>query len=153
MQSIKLHISVLAVIGLLLLIGNYANCQNYSQRISIIGNSVDKKTYSQQEIRSILKGRNTNWRNGNRVQIILPLVESESAEYMSREIYGKSVNGVKKYWLGLVFQGRANAPTFVQDNEEVLQLVKKNKGAIGILVDEKKAIPSQFIVDISKTGE
>lgn len=153
MQSIKLYIPVIVSVGLLLLTSNLSYCQNYSHRITIIGNSIDNKTYSKQEIRSILKGKNSNWRNGNRVQIILPLDESKSAEYMSREIYGKSVNGVKKYWLGLVFQGRANAPTFVQDNEEVLQLVKKSKGAIGILIDGDKAIPSQFIVDISKTRE
>lgn len=153
MQSIKLNIPVIVSIGLLLLISNLSYCQNYSQRITIIANSIDNKTYSHQEIRSILKGKNASWRNGNRVKIILSLNESKSSEYMSREIYGKSVSGVKKYWLGLVFQGRSDAPIFADDNEDVLFLVKKNKGAIGILVDENKTIPAQLTVNISKSGQ
>jgi ABC-type phosphate transport system substrate-binding protein len=151
MQSIKQPISVIVFLGLLLLTSNFAICQNYSSRITIAGNSIDKKTYSDSEIRSILKGKINNWKNGNRVLIVLILNEDEKSEYLARAIYNKSVNGVKKYWLGLVFQGRADAPIFADDNEEVLRLLKKNKGAIGVLVDYKKTPPPELTVKISKS--
>ena len=153
MQSIKRPISVIVFVGLLLLTSNFAICQNYSSRITIAGNSIDNKRYSESEIRSILKGKINNWKNGNRVLIVLRLDEDEKSEYLARQIYNKSINGVKKYWLGLVFHGRSTAPVFADDNEEVLRLLKKNKGAIGVLVDYKKPIPSELTVKISKSRQ
>ena len=60
--------------------------------------------------------------------------------------------GVKKFWLGVVFQGRTDAPIFAEDNEEVLRLITKNKGAIGVLVDYKGEIPAEFKVKITKSS-
>jgi len=153
MQSIKRPISVIVFVGLLLLTSNFAICQNYTSRISIVGNSIDNKTYTVGEVQSILKGKINNWKNGNRVLIVLRFNEDRKSEYLAREIYNKSINGVKKYWLGLVFQGRTDAPIFAADNEEVLRLLKKRKGAIGVLVDYKNTPPPELTVKISKSRQ
>jgi len=39
----------------------------------------------------------------------------------------------QKHWLSIVFQGRANAPVFLNSEEEVLAYIRGHKGAIGLL--------------------
>jgi ABC-type phosphate transport system substrate-binding protein len=114
-----------------------------------VGNSFDNKTFTKKEIHSIFKGNKNYWDNGNSVSIVLVLNdEDEKSKYVAEQIYNKSVLSVKKYWLGLVFQGRFEAPVFVSNNEEVLEVLKKNTGAIGILVDYKEELDSKSLLNI-----
>ena len=150
MQYIKSSISVFVTVAFLLLINGNCFGQNYSSRITIAGNSIDEKPYSTKAIRAILKGQKSRWRNGNSVLIILRFTEDEKTQHLAEQIYNKSVQGVKKFWLGIVFSGRANAPLFAESNEEVLRLLKKNKGAIAAFIDYKGEIPAEFEVEITK---
>lgn len=152
MQFIKSTISVFVAAAFFLLINGNCFGQDYSSRIKICGNSIDQKSFSKSDVDAILKGKINNWRNGNGVLIILNFSENGNAECVGQQVYNKSVNGVKKFWLGVVFQGRANAPIFAEDNEEVLRLITKNKGAIGVLVDYKGEIPAEFKVKITKSS-
>lgn len=152
MQFIKSTISVFVAAAFFFLINGNCFGQDYSSRIKICGNSIDQKSFSKSDIDAILKGKINNWRNGNSVLIVLNFNENENAEYVAEQVYNKSVNGVKKFWLGIVFQGRADAPIFAEDNEEVLRLLKKNKGAIGVLVDYKEEIPAEFKVKITNSS-
>ena len=127
---------------------NCAYSQNYSDRIYIIGNDFDTKSFTKSEIASIFKGKINNWNNGNRVTIVLILNEDEYSSHATKTIYNKTVNAVKKYWLGLVFQGRFEAPVFVNTNDEVLAVIKRNKGSIGILVDYNKNIDPKLTLNI-----
>jgi len=146
MQSIKKYI--ILIIGFLFLMNNCAYSQNYSDRIYIIGNDFDTKSFTKSEIASIFKGKINNWNNGNRVTIVLILNEDEYSSHATKTIYNKTVNAVKKYWLGLVFQGRFEAPVFVNTNDEVLAVIKRNKGSIGILVDYNKNIDPKLTLNI-----
>ena len=146
MRYIRLYVFLVA--GFILCTTYKCFSQNYSSRITIVGNSFDNKTFTKNEIHSIFKGNNSNWDNGNRVTIVLILNDDKQSEYMAYEIYKKSIKAVKKYWLGIVFQGRSEAPIFVSDNEEVLEVLKKNKGAVGILVDYKEELDSKSLLNI-----
>tara|TARA_B110000495_G_C22661681_1_gene391595 strand:+ start:90 stop:551 length:462 start_codon:yes stop_codon:yes gene_type:complete len=153
MLYIKSNITVFVTVAFLLLINGNCFGQNYSSRISILGNSIDEKTYTASDINGILKGKFSSWKNGNGVIIILRLNDDEESQHLAQQIYNKSITGVKKYWLGIVFSGRANSPLFADSNEEVLSLLKKNIGAIAVLVDYKGEIPAEFTVDIAKSSE
>ena len=122
--------------------------QNYSSRIAIVGNSFDNKTFTKKEIHSIFRGNQSNWNNGNNIIIVLALDLNEASEHITEEIYSKSILMTKKYWLGLVFQGRFEAPIFVMSNEEVLEVVNRNSGAIGVLVDYKGDLDTNLLLDI-----
>jgi hypothetical protein len=150
MLYFKSSITVFVTVAFLLLMNGNCFGQNYSARITICGNSIDKKPYTNRGIQAILKGQKSRWKNGNSVLIILRFNEDEKTQYLAQQIYNKSVQGVKKYWLGLVFSGRANAPIFAESNEEVLDLLNKNKGAIAVFVDYKGEIPVAFKVEITK---
>ena len=147
MRYIRLYIFL--VLGFILCTSYTSFSQNYSSRIAIVGNSFDNKTFTKKEIHSIFKGNKNYWDNGNSVSIVLVLNdEDEKSKYVAEQIYNKSVLSVKKYWLGLVFQGRFEAPVFVSNNEEVLEVLKNNRGAIGILVDYKEELDSKSLLNI-----
>ena len=147
MRYIRLYIFLVA--GFILCTSYKCFSQNYSSRIAIVGNSFDNKTFTKKEIHSILKGNKNYWDNGKGVTIVFVLNEDdEKSKYIAEQIYNKSVRSVKKYWLGLVFQGRVEAPIFVSNNEEVLEVLKKNKGAVGILVDYKEELDSKSLLNI-----
>lgn len=150
MRYFKSSITVFVTVAFLLLMSGNCFGQNYSSRISIWGNSIDEKPYTTSNIQGILKGKKSRWKNGNSVLIIIMCNEDEKSQHLAQQIYKKSVTGVKKYWLGLVFSGRSNAPLFANSNEEVLRLLKENKGAIAVFVDYKGEVPAEFKVEITK---
>ena len=68
MQYIKSSISVFVTVAFLfLMIQIAAPRQNYSSRIRICGNSIDEKSYTISDIKSIFKGEKSRWKNGNSV--------------------------------------------------------------------------------------
>ena len=150
MQYIKSSISVFVTVAFLLLINNSCFGQNYSSRIRICGNSIDEKSYTISDIKSIFKGEKSRWKNGNSVILVLRFNEDEKSQHLAKVIYNKSTQGVKKFWLGLVFSGRSNAPLFADSNEEALLMLAKHKGSIGVFVDCKEEIPTEFKVSIIK---
>ena len=51
----------------------------------------------------------------------------------SKKIYGMSSDELNKFWLALVFQGKAQAPSFFNSAADLENFVAQNPGAIGIL--------------------
>lgn len=151
MQYIKSSISVFVTVAFLSLVNSSCFGQNYSSRIRICGNSIDEKSYTTSDIKSLLKGEKSRWKNGNRVILVIRFNEDEKSQYLAKEIYNKSTQEVRKFWLGLVFSGRFSAPLFADSNEEVLMIMAKHKGAIGVFVDCQEEIPEDFKVPIIKS--
>jgi hypothetical protein len=59
-----------------------------------------------------------------------------------------SRQAMQRYWLGLVFQGRASAPVFVDSAAEVLSYVRDHPGAIGMVPMGTKEIPDQLLIKV-----
>jgi hypothetical protein len=53
--------------------------------------------------------------------------------YICQKIYNMSSDELKKFWLALVFEGKADAPEFFSTTSEVQNFVAENPGAIGII--------------------
>lgn len=122
--------------------------QTWSSGYVLIGNDVPKKTFSKGEVKSIFKGEWTSWNNGASVLVVLPGSKSPFASEFSKNILGTSVQGMQKFWLSLVFQGRANPPVFVDSPQDALQFVKYNKGAIAVINLPQAEIPSYLILNV-----
>ncbi|HEX2060660.1 MAG TPA: substrate-binding domain-containing protein [Thermoanaerobaculia bacterium] len=58
---------------------------------------------------------------------------SRVREQFSRAIHGKSVAYVTRYWHRLIFAGRGVPPVEARSSAAVLELVKKQRGAIGYI--------------------
>jgi len=122
----------------------------YSQTFTdykVIGNTTGVTELTQAQVKSYFKAKYTLWDNGKSVKIVLHSSESTQAEKVAKLIFNTTHQGVKKYWLSLVFQGRANPPIYCDSDAEVLQYVKKTPGAIGI-IQSSTSCPSQYLIKI-----
>lgn len=85
------------------------------------------------ELKSILMGERQRWRNGNKILIGLMKANTSAGKSTSEKIYNMNPDDVKKYWLALVFQGKADAPVFFNTVSELQAFVADNPGAIGVV--------------------
>jgi len=120
-----------------------------SSQYQIIANSTGLTEMTLMELKQSFRGKYYSWDSKIDVIIVLPSSKHKNAENISKDIYGKSFYGVKKFWLSLVFQGRFNAPQFFDSDKEIAEFVAKNQGAIG-LVSKKTNVVKQLVINLKK---
>jgi ABC-type phosphate transport system substrate-binding protein len=89
------------------------------------------------QLRSVLKGEKQRWEDGTKVVIALMKTNTPIGRNTGEKIYNMSENELKKYWLALVFQGKAEAPTFFNSESELEAYVSQTPGAIGVISGAK----------------
>ncbi|HEX8330267.1 MAG TPA: hypothetical protein VF629_22240 [Hymenobacter sp.] len=85
------------------------------------------------QLRSTLKGEKLRWPDGSKVVIALLKTTTPIGQNTSKKIYNMSANELNKYWLALVFQGKADAPNFFNSEAELADFVAQTTGAIGVV--------------------
>lgn len=85
------------------------------------------------ELKSVLMGEKQKWSNGNRIVIALMKTNTTIGKTTSSRIYDMSGDELNKFWLALVFQGKAQAPKFFNTTSELEDYVAQNPGAIGVI--------------------
>jgi ABC-type phosphate transport system substrate-binding protein len=90
------------------------------------------------QLKSIFMGEQQRWHGGTKITIALMKTNTPAGKNTSETIYGMSSDELNKFWLALVFQGKASAPNFFNSASELENFVAENPGAIGI-VDEVAA--------------
>jgi hypothetical protein len=141
---------ILLIVGLLLQIGLSLRAQNLTG-ITVIGNNLGLKSMSEQQTIEYFKARNNLWPSNKPVLVCLPATQSTEAVEVCSKIYGKTVTEVQKFWLAEVFKGRSRSPHFAESDEEMIEFVKKNPGAIGAFINERGlAIPQELQLQIVK---
>jgi len=85
------------------------------------------------ELRSIFMGEQQRWKSGTKITIALMKTNTPAGKITSEKIYGMSSDELNKFWLALVFQGKAPAPNFFNSASDLETFVAQNPGAIGIL--------------------
>ena len=78
-------------------------------------------------------GEKQRWKNGNRIIIALMKTNTSVGKTTSARIYEMSGDELNKFWLALVFQGKAQPPYFFNSTSDLENFVAQNPGAIGIL--------------------
>jgi hypothetical protein len=117
---------------LLLLAGFIANAQETT--LTAISNTKGApSTMKMSELKSILKGEKQRWNNGTKVSIVLMKTTTPVGESTCNKIYNMSSDKVKRFWLGLSFSGKADAPIFCNSVAELESIVSQTPGAIGII--------------------
>lgn len=97
-------------------------------------------------LRSTLKGEKQRWPDGSKVVIALMKSSTPIGESTSKKLYNMSSNELNKYWLALVFQGKADAPNFFNSESELEAFVDQTRGAIGI-VSQASADRRSVLID------
>jgi hypothetical protein len=85
------------------------------------------------ELKSTMMGEKQRWKDGKRVVIALMKTSTPLGRVISQKIYDMTGDELNKYWLALVFQGKALAPNFFNTPADLEAFVAQNPGAIGIL--------------------
>ncbi len=99
----------------------------------VIANDIGKKSISVDELIKVYKGKFNLWSNNEQVVIVLPSSKHESVEVISKFLYNGSKENMMKFWLSLVFQGRANPPYFIENDNSIIDFVVSTPGAIAII--------------------
>lgn len=131
-------------IGLLLITG-ISNAD--AQSLVVIGNDIGSKEVKFNYLKEVYQAKYTFWPNKKAVQIALPGTQSEDAIFVYKIVYGKSVKEVQKFWLSMVFQGRAKSPNFFDSSKEMIEYVQKTPGAIGLLKSDD-GVPRNMIIKL-----
>lgn len=85
------------------------------------------------QLKSTMRGEKLRWPDGNKVVIALLKSTTPIGTTTSKKIYNMSANELNKYWLALVFQGKADAPNFFNSEAELEEFVSQTAGAIGVV--------------------
>jgi len=102
--------------------------------LTAIGNvSGAPESLKQSELKAIMMGEKQRWKNGKRIIIALMKTNTALGKATSSKIYDMSGDELNKYWLALVFQGKAQAPVFFTSVTDLQNFVAQNPGAIGIV--------------------
>lgn len=88
---------------------------------------------SWEELVKIMKAQRPRWVNGTKVKIALMKPKTKIGSLTAKKIYGMSSQELSKYWVAVVFEGRASAPEFFSDENDLIKYVNKTEGAIGII--------------------
>jgi ABC-type phosphate transport system substrate-binding protein len=132
-------ISVLAIM--------FAGTANAQQRVIYFGNGTGVSSLKDEKLARVFTGKETYWGNDKQIIVCLPSTKSESAGDVCQKIYKQSVKDVQKFWLSIVFQGRAKSPKFFDTEEEMVDFIRKTPGAIGVLPSDKRSlIPGGLII-------
>jgi hypothetical protein len=119
---------------LFLLMCGRAPAQAQDMPLVVIGNSkgvpADLKLA---QLKSTMKGEKLRWPDGSKVVIALLKSTTPIGQNTSKKIYNMSANELNKYWLALVFQGKADAPNFFNSEAELAEFVAQTTGAIGVV--------------------
>ena len=124
------------------------NAQISNNEFFVIGNNIGLQKMNFVKVKSIFRGEEALWSNKEGVTVVLPSSKSDFSVAVAKKIFNSSPMGMKRYWIGLVFQGRANPPRFLESNEDIIAFVKKNSGSIGILNCKKDQIPPSLIIEL-----
>jgi hypothetical protein len=84
-------------------------------------------------LRAVFRGERTQWPSARRVTVVLPSSRAEFAGAISRILFQSSPGGMQRFWLALVFQGRAAPPIFVDSVDEMVSYVRRTPGAIAMV--------------------
>ena len=115
----------------------------------VAGNKTGLNSVSKNDLARIFQGKESLWKTGEEVILVMPSAKSEAGGLFAEKVLNMSYTALQKYWLILVFQGRASAPVFLNSNAEMLDYIKRNPGAIGVLKMPEKEVGAEFIIPIN----
>ena len=123
-----------------------------SQNLIVISNSKGAPAeLKRSELIEVMKGQKQRWNDGTRISIALMKASTPAGEATSKQIYGMSGDEVNKYWLALVFQGKAKAPVFFSSPSDLENYISQTPGAIGIIEEGAPVKQKTIMIDGKKS--
>ncbi len=99
-------------------------------------------------LRAVFRGERSQWPSERRVTVVLPSSRAEFAGTISRMLFKSSPGGMQRFWLALVFQGRAAPPIFVDSVDEMVSYVRRTPGAIALVPRDSVSAAGPLLVRV-----
>ena len=122
--------------------------QGQDQAIMVIANDKGAPaSMTMKELKSVMQGEKQRWADGTKVSIAFMKANTTVGSSTAKKIMGMTGDQLNKFWLALVFQGKAKAPVFYGSSSDVENYIAQNPGAIGV-VEAGYSIKSGHVVSI-----
>jgi hypothetical protein len=114
----------------------------------VIGSHEDVPSeLDRRQLISVLRGEQQRWKEGGNVVLALMEPDTPIGRNICTRVYNMSGNELQKYFLLLVFQGKARAPNFFDSSSELESFVAKTPGAIGVVSQSSNSSVKTVLVD------
>lgn len=147
-KCVNRSVKVLILLVALIIVVDSKAQSAWSNNLVVIGNNIGTTKLTQDYLKQTFKGKYSLWSNGQAVTVVLPSSKSAQATEFANVVMGMSVTGMQKYWLSLVFQGRANPPAFHETPSDIIKFVASTSGAIAVIPANTSDIPNYLIIKI-----
>jgi len=99
----------------------------------IVNTSNDISSLSHKDLALVFLKKQKRWDDGSAIQPIDQKANAPVRSTFSTEVFRKKVDAIRSYWQQAIFSGMATAPIEKDTDEDVVEYVKNNKGAIGYI--------------------
>ncbi len=125
--------SVLLILSLALLsLGHWTPMAQEQPTFIVITHPKNPVTsLSKTEVSRILLKKVSKWETGQRVKAVDQGGKDTVREVFTKEIHGRSLSSIKRFWQRQVFAGDGVPPPELPGDSEVVEYVSKTEGAIG----------------------
>lgn len=135
------------IIGVLFLASAPVFCQA-QELLAVIANTKGSPPQLElSQLQSVLKGEKQRWTDGTKVVIALMKTNTMAGVNTSKKVFKMSGDQLNRYWLALVFQGKADAPTFFNSENELENFVTQTPGAIGVIGASSASAAKTILID------
>jgi ABC-type phosphate transport system substrate-binding protein len=108
--------------------------QTVTAYLLVHNNSGLASSLQQKEIEKIFQGKYSRWpKTQKQVIILLPSSKHPTAVAITKQMGFGTFKEMQKFWLSMVFQGRFSAPVFLDSDQEIIDYISRNTGAVGIV--------------------
>ncbi len=119
--------------------------------LTVIGNpEAVPNELTMRDLKLILRGERQKWEGGVSIKIALMKTGTPIGASTCKKIYDMTGNELNKYFLALVFQGKAKAPVFFNSISEMETYVAQTPGAIGVLQNTTDTQIKTILIDGNK---
>ncbi len=115
--------------------------------VLIVNNSVRETTISKEDVKLVFLGKKKKWVNGDRIRVSA-LKRGPIHEAFLNEYVDKTPSKFSSFWKIAIVSGTALPPKFFESEDEIVDYVKKESGAVGYISSDTphegvKALPIQ----------
>lgn len=127
----------------------FAHAQGIDRSLRVVVSKENKVTsLTTDDLNRIFLGKKTLWESGTRIVPAMPEEESPAGEIFLSGTLKKSVSQFRAYWKRLLFSGGGTVPKVFRSNEQLLDFVARQPGAIAVI--EASAVNDRVrVLDIS----
>ena len=108
------------------------------EMLFIVANVNDQEqTLTKRDIKNIFLGELRTFPSGEAAKPIVQAIGSQSRLLFMDKIINKTESKWRAHWARLLFTGKGTPPEEISNKNELLEMVSKNKGAVGYFVGNR----------------